>query len=71
MTTGGSHRYAVTEPDPELAPGRRVGVTIAQQSGNGGQFPDVAQHRVAVPGPNVLPIGSNEAIALVVREPEP
>ena len=51
--------------------GGRVGVTIAQESGDGGQFPDAVQNRVAVPGPDVLPVGSNECITLVVRESEP
>jgi hypothetical protein len=41
----------------ELALGSGVGVAVAQEGGEGGQFRDVTQDRVAVPGSDVVPLG--------------
>jgi len=46
-------------------------VAIAQERAGGGQFPDVTQDPVPVPGPDVAPVGSDKCVALVFREPEP
>jgi hypothetical protein len=46
-------------------------VTIAQERGKSRQLPDVTQDGVTIPGPYVLPVDSNECIALIVRKSEP
>src|SRR6266536_3823470 len=48
-----------------------VEVAVAEERGEGGQFPDVAQDRVPVPGPDVVTVGGDERVAFVVCEAEP
>jgi hypothetical protein len=48
-----------------------AGVAVAQQRRERGEFPDVAQDRVSVPGSDVLPAGRDECVALVAGKPEP
>ncbi len=59
------------KPDSKLAPRGRIGVAIAQERGEGGQFPDVTQDGVPVPGSDALPVGRDECVALVFWESEP
>ena len=56
------------EPDPQLSPGSRVEVAIAQERGEGGQFSDIMQDQIAVPRSDVLPVGSDECVTLVFWE---
>src|SRR5712692_5161426 len=46
-------------------------MAITQERGKSGQFPDITQDRVPVPGPDVPPVGSDERVALAFGEPEP
>ena len=46
-------------------------MAIAQERGEGGQVSDISQDWVAVPGPDVLPVCSDERVALILSESEP
>src|SRR5258707_456541 len=59
------------QPDLQLAPSGWVYVAIAQERTEGGQFPDVTQGRIPVPGANVVPVGGGEGVTLVFGESEP
>lgn len=51
-----------SQPDLKLALGGGVSVAVALEGGESGQFPDVSQDRVAVPGSDVVPIGRDECV---------
>ena len=68
MVVSGTKR---PQPYLKFMPCRSIDMAVAQKGGQSGQFPDVAKDRIAVPGSDVLPVGADESIALVVRESEP
>jgi hypothetical protein len=49
----------------QLTPGRWLGVAVAQKRADGGQFPDVADDRVPLLGPDVMPVGGEVTFVLV------